>query len=70
MASIGLFAMLRVTNSPWKPFEKDFKRPLVIYGAAAAVGAAVGAYAVKLAMLMNIHPIICVAGHGIHSCRR
>jgi hypothetical protein len=33
---------------------------LVVYGAASAVGA----FAVKLATLSNIHPIICVAGRG------
>jgi NADPH2:quinone reductase len=33
----------------------------VVYGAASAVGA----FAVKLAVLSNIHPIICVAGRGM-----
>ncbi len=61
MASIGLFGMLRVAPTPWAPYPKGKKMPLVIYGAASAVGA----YAIKLAILMNIHPLICVAGNGI-----
>jgi NADPH:quinone reductase len=35
--------------------------PLVVYGAASAVGA----YAVQLAKRSNIHPLICIAGRGI-----
>ena len=61
MASIGIFGMLEVTAGPWVPVEKDCEKPLVIYGAASAVGA----YAVKLAKLVNVHPLICVAGKGI-----
>ena len=59
MASIGLFGMLKVIKTPWTPVET--KTPLVIYGAAGTVGA----YAIKLASLMNVHPLICVAGRGI-----
>jgi len=77
MAVIGLFMMLRVTPGPWAPLEghdaddEDNKadegkqRPLVIYGAAGAVGA----YAVQLAQLVNVHPVICVAGRGMEFVR-
>ena len=61
MASIGLFGMLEIVPSPWTRLSKDEERPLVIYGAAGSVGA----YAVKLAKLMNIGPVICVAGRGL-----
>lgn len=44
---------------PWDPCEKP--QPFLIYGAASAVGA----YALKLAVLSNIHPIIAVAGRGL-----
>lgn len=43
---------------PWLPAQE--RLPLVIYSAASAVGA----FAVKLASLSNIHPLICVAGQG------
>lgn len=43
---------------PWVPAEDP--TPLVIYGAASLVGA----FAVKLASLSNIHPIYAVAGRG------
>ena len=61
MASIGLFGMLEVVPNPWSPVPDNVDIPLVIYGAAGAVGA----YAVKLAKLVNVHPLICVAGRGI-----
>ena len=61
MASLGIFGMLEVAAGPWAPVPNDSKKPLVIYGAASAVGA----YAVKLAKLVNVHPLICVAGKGI-----
>ena len=60
MAAIGLFGMLRVSPGPWAPFKDGEGAPLVIYGAAGAVGA----YAVKLAAIANIHPLICIAGQG------
>lgn len=44
---------------PWTPAEKP--APFVVYGGATAVGA----YAIKFAMLANIHPIVTVAGRGI-----
>ncbi|CAF9912950.1 MAG: hypothetical protein ALECFALPRED_008442 [Alectoria fallacina] len=61
MASIGIFGMLELAAGPWAPVPTDSEKPLVIYGAASAVGA----YAVKLAKLINVHPLICVAGKGI-----
>ena len=61
MASIGIFGMLEVTAGPWAHVHAGSAKPLVIYGAASAVGA----YAVKLAKLVNVHPLICVAGNGI-----
>ncbi|KAF1990275.1 groes-like alcohol dehydrogenase [Aulographum hederae CBS 113979] len=56
-AALGLFNSLRLP-SPWAPATT--KTPLVIYGASSAVGL----YAVKLARLANIHPIIAIAGQG------
>lgn len=44
---------------PWSPAEE--KKPFVVYGGAAAVGA----YAIKFATLSNVHPIVAVAGRGI-----
>ncbi|UJO16908.1 Trans-enoyl reductase fsr4 [Fulvia fulva] len=54
-AAIGLFARLRLPE-PWLPATKP--TPLIIYGAASAVGS----YAIQLAQRANIHPLICVAG--------
>ena len=36
--------------------------PLVVYSASSAVGA----FAVKLATVSNIHPLICILGRGAH----
>jgi NADPH:quinone reductase len=57
-AALGLYQRLGLPL-PWLPAQE--RLPLVVYGAAGAVGA----FAVKLAALSNIHPIICVAGRGI-----
>lgn len=57
-AALGLYQRLGLPL-PWLPAQK--RLPLVVYGAAGAVGA----FAVKFATLSNIHPIICVAGRGI-----
>ncbi|CAJ2499708.1 Uu.00g025610.m01.CDS01 [Anthostomella pinea] len=54
-AAIGLFIRLGLPQ-PWTPATEPI--PVVIYGAASAVGA----YAVQLAQKANIHPLICVAG--------
>lgn len=56
-AALGLYLRLGLPL-PWLPAQG--RLPLVVYGAAIAVGA----YAVKLATLSNISPIICVAGRG------
>lgn len=56
-AAIGLFDKLGLP-SPLKPAETEI--PLLVYGGSSAVGA----YAIKLAKLANIHPIIAVAGSG------
>ncbi|KAL8687965.1 MAG: hypothetical protein Q9218_006007 [Villophora microphyllina] len=57
-AAIGLYQRFEGLPLPWHPTTK--KIPMIIYGAASAVGA----YAIKLAQLSNIHPLICVAGRG------
>lgn len=59
-AVIGNYIRLSLPE-PWKPLPQDQKLPFLVYGAASAVGA----YAIKLARLSNIHPIIAVAGNGI-----
>jgi NADPH2:quinone reductase len=57
-AVIGNYVCLGLPE-PWKPATE--KVPFLVYGAASAVGA----FAIKLARLSNIHPIIGVAGRGI-----
>ncbi|RYP56976.1 hypothetical protein DL770_010792 [Monosporascus sp. CRB-9-2] len=54
-AAVGLYLRLGLPE-PWRPATEPI--PLVIYGAASAVGA----YTVQLAKRSNIHPLICVAG--------
>lgn len=54
-AALGLYQRLRLPL-PWNPTNEQ--TPLVIYGGATAVGA----FAIKLAQLSNIHPIIAIAG--------
>lgn len=56
-AAVGLYMRLGLPE-PWQPAKEPL--PLVVYGASSAVGA----YAIKLARLSNIHPIIAVAGKG------
>jgi len=59
-AAVGLFLHNRLNfPAPWAPQTKPV--PLIVYGAATAVGA----YTIQLARLANIHPIIGVAGRGI-----
>ncbi|KAL8729297.1 MAG: hypothetical protein Q9166_004794 [cf. Caloplaca sp. 2 TL-2023] len=58
-AAMGLYQRLTGLPLPWHPTTTP--TPLIIYGAASAVGA----YAIKLAQLSNIHPLIGVAGRGI-----
>ncbi|KAM0262148.1 hypothetical protein ACHAQJ_001891 [Trichoderma viride] len=55
---LGLYRRLSLPY-PWD--RRDKSQPIVIYGAASAVGA----YAVKLAVLSNIHPIVAIAGRGV-----
>ena len=57
-AAVGLYQRLALPL-PWHPTTDQF--PLVIYGAATAVGS----YAIQLAKQSNIHPLICVTGRGI-----
>lgn len=57
-AAFGLFQRLYLP-SPWHPTLTPI--PLIIYGAASAVGS----YAIQFAQQANIHPLICVAGRGI-----
>ena len=56
-SAVGLYYQLRLP-APWTPTET--RTPLIIYGGSSAVGA----FAIKLAKLSNIHPIIAVAGGG------
>ncbi|KAL7939299.1 GroES-like protein [Trichoderma chlorosporum] len=56
---LGLYRRLPLPY-PWDPCTK--RQPIIIYGAASAVGA----NAIKLAVLSNIHPIVAVAGRGIN----
>lgn len=57
-AAFGLFQRLYLPP-PWHPTLTPI--PLIIYGAASAVGS----FAIQLALQANIHPLICVAGKGI-----
>ena len=60
-AMTAAFAIFQSLNlpPPWHPTLKPI--PLIIYGAASAVGS----FAIQLARQANIHPLICVAGRGI-----
>lgn len=57
-AALGLYQRMGLPL-PWNPARGRI--PLVVYGGATAVGA----FAIKLATVSNIHPIIAVAGKGI-----
>lgn len=62
-AAVGLFTRLPLPE-PWDPkapVKTGEKLPLVVYGAATAVGA----FVIQLAKLSGIHPIIGIAGRGI-----
>ncbi|OIW28137.1 GroES-like protein [Coniochaeta ligniaria NRRL 30616] len=56
-AAVGLYIRLGLPE-PWRHATEPI--PLVIYGAASAVGY----YAIQLAQKSNIHPLICVAGRA------
>jgi NADPH2:quinone reductase len=58
-AAIGLYLRMGLPT-PYTPPSKAETTPIIVYGAASAVGA----FAVKLAALSNLHPIICIAGRG------
>ncbi|KAF2497232.1 hypothetical protein BU16DRAFT_526253 [Lophium mytilinum] len=61
-AAVGLYRYLGLPE-PWssaKP-KDDEKRPILVYGAASAVGA----FAIQLAALSDLHPIIGIAGRGV-----
>lgn len=57
-AAFGLYQRLGLPP-PWRPTTAPV--PVIIYGAAGAVGS----FAIQLAQQSNIHPLICVAGRGI-----
>lgn len=57
-AALGLYSSLGLPQ-PWTPAKEP--TPIVLYGAASAVGS----YAIQLAKRSNIHPLICVAGRSI-----
>lgn len=61
-AALALYQNLKLPL-PWNPANKDV--PILIYGGASAVGA----YALKLAKLSGLSPIITVAGNGIDFVR-
>jgi hypothetical protein len=57
-AALGIYHRLQLPL-PWHPVTVP--TPLVVNGAATAVGA----FAIKFATLSNVHPIIAIAGKGI-----
>jgi len=62
-AAVGLFGQLAVPE-PWAPdapATTGTSTPLLVYGAATAVGA----FVIQLARVAGVHPIIGVAGRGI-----
>jgi NADPH:quinone reductase-like Zn-dependent oxidoreductase len=63
-AAIGLFSNLGLPE-PWVSESQARTRVqnggIIVYGAASAVGA----FAIKLLVHADIHPILCVAGNGI-----
>ncbi|KAL2842391.1 putative quinone oxidoreductase [Aspergillus pseudoustus] len=60
-AALALYQRLRLPP-PWNPraADSDTPGPLIIYGGSTAVGS----FAIKLASLSNIHPLIVIAGAG------
>lgn len=58
MACVAFFGCLRVCEGPWEKVHK--RTPLLIYGASSGVGS----MSVKLAQVVGVHPLICVAGSG------
>lgn len=60
-AAVALYLRLHLPQ-PWSPTpsQPPAPTPLIIYGAASAVGI----YAIQLAQRSNIHPLLCVAGRA------
>ena len=58
-AAVSLYLTLGLPE-PWRPTHTC--QPLIIYGASGAVGS----FAIQLAQLSNIHPIIAVAGKAMN----
>ena len=68
-AVVGLYARLGLPE-PWSPATDPARKRaseggVVVYGAASAVGA----FAIKLLVRANVHPIIAVAGRGMEFVR-
>jgi len=60
-SACGMYVDMKLPE-PWRTSEDDReKTPIVVYGAASAVGA----FAIQLAMASNLHPIVGIAGKGI-----
>jgi NADPH2:quinone reductase len=59
-AAVGLYLRLGLPE-PWSPAKPKEKQAILVYGAASAVGA----FAIQLAQLSELHPIIGIAGRGI-----
>jgi len=64
VASIAIFGMLEVVPGPRTRIPEGVETPFVINGAAGTIGAT----AVKLAEVINVHPLICIAGSGNRLC--
>jgi NADPH2:quinone reductase len=67
MGIIAICGILKIRAGPWDTAEQPpsktktgESKALLIYGASSSVGASV----IRLAGIMNIHPLICVAGRG------
>ncbi|KAI4213893.1 MAG: hypothetical protein LQ351_003588 [Letrouitia transgressa] len=60
-AALGLYRGLQLPQ-PWQP-SATIPSPVLIYGASSAVGT----FAVKLAILSDIHPIVAISGPSGHS---
>lgn len=58
-SALGLYSSLGLPQPFGAPATEPI--PLIIYGAASAVGS----YAIQLAQRSNIHPLICVAGRSV-----
>ncbi|KAG0652183.1 trans-enoyl reductase [Hyphodiscus hymeniophilus] len=56
-SAISLFRRQRLPP-PWSPLTYSTPTPIIIYGASSAVGT----FAIKLARISNLHPIIAIAG--------